>query len=144
MLAIKYTPTAKCSKCVDWKIGNNYFQINLFCIYWGRSTAFISHSSLIYLRGTYENSTRKHFEPTKVPTRKKLDPRDTHDKKFGTHEKKLWTHKILTTKNYGLAKSWWHNGTRPTRPTMARDPQKFAYSVNSNQNVTIFRNQSCQ
>ena len=123
MLAIKYTPTAKCSKCVYWKIGNNYFQINLFCIYWGRSTAFISHSSLIYSRGTYENSTRKHFEPTKVPTRKKIGPKRYPRQKIwyprektlnpqNTHHKKLRTREVMMAQWHEAHKT--HNGTRPT------------------------------
>ena len=88
---------AKYAKCVCWKIGNNYFQVNLFCIYWGRSMAFISHSALIYSRGTYETSTRNNFGPTKIPTRKNLDPRNAHEKTFQTHE-------IPTRKNFGPTK----------------------------------------
>ena len=89
---------------------------------------------------------------------KTLDPRNTHEEKFGAtkypqekildpqkiHEKKIWIHetsrvKILgprnslrdktlnprnthTRKNFGPTKAPWHDGMRPTRPTMARDP----------------------
>ena len=78
--------------CVE-KLETIIFLVNLFCIYWGRSTAFISHFSLIHSRGIYETSTRKNFGPTKIPTRKNLDPRSTD-------EEKIWTHKILTKKNF--------------------------------------------
>ena len=80
------------SVCVE-KLETIIFLVNLLCIYWGRSTAFISHFSLIYSRGTYETSTRKNFGPTKIPTRKNLDPRSTD-------EEKIWTQKILTKKNF--------------------------------------------
>ena len=59
--------------------------------------AFISHSALIYSRGAYETSTRNNFGPTKIPTRKNLDPRNAHEKKFQTH-------KIPTRKNVGPTK----------------------------------------
>ena len=80
------------SVCVE-KLEAIIFLVNLLCIYWGRSTAFISHFSLIYSRGTYETSTRKNFGPTKIPMRKNLDLRSTD-------EEKIWTHKILTKKNF--------------------------------------------
>ena len=38
-----------------------------------------------------------------------------------THEKKFWTHKIPM-------KVQWHDGTKPTRPTTARDPRNLAHS----------------
>ena len=105
MLVIKYIP-----------IGNNYFQVNLFCIYCGRSTPFISYSSLIYWWGTYETSTRKDFRPTKILTRKNLDPRNTHEKKFQTHEiptrKKLQTHESTVARWYEAQET--HDGTRLT------------------------------
>ena len=89
---------------------------NLFRIYWGRSTAFIySCSSLIYSRGTCKTYTRKYFGLTKypqkkllthkIPTRKKFDPRNTHEKKFRTLEDTVarWRETNET-----------HDGTRPT------------------------------
>ena len=44
------------------------FKCNLLHIYWGTSAAYI------------------HELPTKYPRVKILDPRNTHEKKFGTHE----------------------------------------------------------
>ena len=52
--------------------------------------------------------TTKNFGSTKYPREKILDPRNTHEKKF-------WTHEIPT-------KARCHDGTKPTRPTIARDP----------------------
>ena len=71
-----------------------------------------------------------------------LDSQNSHKKKFLTHE-------ILTRKNYGPKKylwerildpkstlekkgldhrkTQWHNKTRPTIPTMGRDPQNLAH-----------------
>ena len=82
---------------------------------------------------TRENTHEKKFGPTKYLPEKNLDPRNTHEKKNSdprnTHEKKLCTHKIPTRKNYGPTKARWHNGTRPTRLTMARDPRNLAHST---------------
>ena len=83
--------------------------------------------------------------PTKYSREKNSDPRNTHDKTFWTHEyppknfgpaksqeknfrptkyprEKFWTHEIPT-------KSRWHDGTKPTRPTIARDPRNLAHSI---------------
>ena len=60
------------------------------------------------------------------------NPGNTHEKKFGItkypREKKCWTYEIPTIKNFGPAKSQWHDGTRLTRTTMARDPRNLAHS----------------
>ena len=73
---------------------------------------------------THEIPTTKHFGPTNThqkildpqnPKRKISDPRNTHEKNF-------WTHEIPT-------KSRWHDGTKPTRPTIARDPRNLAHSI---------------
>ena len=57
--------------------------------------------------------------------------------KSWTHEiptsKKIETHEIPTRKIFGPTKAQWHGGTRPTRPTMARDPRNLAHSFNYNQ-----------
>ena len=50
----------------------------------------------------------------KYPREKYLEPRNSHQKKF-------WIHKIPK-------KGRWHDDTRPK---MARDPLKLAYSYNS-------------
>lgn len=56
---------------------------NLFHIYWGRSAVFFYfYLSHIYSRGVYE-----------LLPRKTLDQRDTL-------EKKIWTHEMLTRKNF--------------------------------------------
>ena len=74
--------------------------------------------------------------------RKNLDPRNTHEKKFWTHEilarknldprntleQKFRTHEIPMRKNFGPTKARWQHGTRPTRPTMARDSRNLAHS----------------
>ena len=60
---------------------------------------------------THEIPTKKSFRPTKYPWEKPLDPRNTHEK------------------NYGPTKARWHDGTKPTRPTMAREPQNLARSI---------------
>ena len=52
---------------------------------------------------TQEMPTKKRFRPTKYPREKILDPRNTHEAR-------------------------WHDGTRPTRPTMAWVPQNLAHS----------------
>ena len=57
-----------------------------------------------------------------MPTRKKVSDLQN------LHEKKFWTYEIPTIKNFGPAKSQWHDGSRPTRTTMARDPRNLAHS----------------
>ena len=92
---------------------------------------------------TYEIPTRKNFGPTKYPreniwthkttTRKNMDPRNTHGKNFlnprNTHEKKFQTHETPTRKIFGPTKARWYDGTRPTRPTIARDRRNLAHSI---------------
>ena len=60
--------------------------------------------------GTYEIPTRKNLGPMKYPREKILDPRNPYEKIFGP------------------TKARWHDGTRPTRLTMARDPRNLAHS----------------
>ena len=71
-----------------------------------------------------------------------MGPQNTHEKKFSIHEtymrenlgptkysrEKIWTHEITTTNNFKLTESQWHDGTRPTRTTMVRDPRNLAHS----------------
>ena len=60
---------------------------------------------------THEIPTKKSFRPTKYP------------------REKIWIHEIPKKKNYGPTKARWHNGTKPTRLTMARDPRNLAHST---------------
>ena len=104
--------------CVE-RLETIILKCNLFQINWERSVAFIySNSSLTYLQVTHE-----------IPTRKKLNPRNTLKKKFQTHElpnrktfghtkypretflnlrnthqKKSWTHEISTRGNFAPTK----------------------------------------
>ena len=57
---------------------------------------------------------------------KKLDPGNTHEKKFQSHEKPT--------------KAQWHDGTRPTRPTMTRNPLNLVYSLKTNKNSLKYLN----
>ena len=53
-----------------------------------------------------------------IPTRKKFGPTNTHEKIWGprnTHEK-----------NFRPTNARWHNGIKPTRPTIARDLRNSA------------------
>ena len=65
-----------------------------------------------------------------------MDPQNTHKKTILTHQiptrknfgvtkylrkKKFWTHEIPT-------KARWHDGTKPTRPTIALEPRNVAHS----------------
>ena len=51
-------------------------------------------------------------------------------------QEKKWTHDILTRKNFGHTKYPFgprkyplsHDGTKPTRPTIARDPRNLAHT----------------
>ena len=58
---------------------------------------------------TYKTLTIKNVGPTKYPREKISDPRNTHEKKF---RNSLGT---------------MIDGTKPMRPTMARDPQNLAH-----------------
>ena len=104
--------------CVE-RLETIILKCNLFQINWERSVAFIySNSSLTYLQVTHE-----------IPTRKKLNPRNTLKKKFqihelpnrknfgptkypqetflnrrNTHQKKSWTHEISTRGNFAPTK----------------------------------------
>ena len=90
------------------------------------STHEISTRKIFHLGNTHENRT------TKYPRKKLSYPGNVHEKKFRTYEKatrkKIWIHEIRTRKSFGLTESQWHDGTRPTRTTMVRDPQNLAHS----------------
>ena len=62
----------------------------------------------------HEILRRKNLGPTKYQQENILDRRNTHERKFGTHEIPK--------------KARWHDGTRPTRPTIARKPRNLARS----------------
>ena len=96
---------------------------------------------------THKILTRKTFGLTKYPREKVFSQRNTQEKKFRTdeipkypreqisdprinHKKKVWTYKKPTRKNFRPTKVQWHDGTRPTRPMMARVPWGFAHSYN--------------
>ena len=64
--------------------------------------------------GDPPNTDEKKWGPTKYPREKSEDPRNTHGKKLMTHELPM--------------KARWYDVTRPTRPTMARDPLNLAQS----------------
>ena len=103
-----------------WKIGNNCFNFILFLSgqKYGIYFSFLTYIFSRYLRNihekkfwTHENTHKKKLGPTKYPQKKVSDPRNTHEK------------------NYGPTKARWHDGTKPTRPTMAREPQNLARSI---------------
>ena len=62
--------------------------------------------------------TRGNFGPTKYPREKTLDPRNTHEKKFGTHE--IPTRKNLDPTKYPQS----HDGI------MALDPRDPRWNTN--------------
>ena len=117
MLAIKYTPNILLiSVCVsslhqqdicyvkvcilkNWK---QLFLSKLILNLFGQEHGiylflFLTYTLTRYLRNIYK---KKIFEPTKIPTRKSLDPRNTHEKKFQTHQ-------ISMRKNVGPTKYPW-------------------------------------
>ena len=74
--------------CVCWKFGNNYFWVNLLCIYWGKRQEhgicflFVTYIFTRYLQNihekkvwTYENTHQKKFGPTIYPREKIRDQR---------------------------------------------------------------------
>ena len=72
---------------------------------------------LFLMVSTTENNKITHekkFGTHEIFTGNIWDPRNTHEKKFGAHE-------IPT-------KARWHDATKPTRPTIARDPPNLAHS----------------
>ena len=75
--------------------------------------------------GDPRNTDKKKFEPHKIPTRKKsgptIYPREKIEDPRNNHEKKWMTHELPM-------KARWYDGTRPTRPMMARDPLNLAHS----------------
>ena len=64
----------------------------------------------------------------KYSQEKKSDPPNTHEKNFGTHEKKFQTHETPRD-NFRPTRARWHDGTKPMRPTIARDPRNLAHSI---------------
>ena len=98
-------------------------------------------------QSTHEKNFRSHEYPrrnfgrTKYSQKKKFRPKNTHEKNF-------WTHELLTIKNLGLSNTHEkkslkplkypgktnlhpqnarrHSGTKPTKPTIARDPRNIA------------------
>ena len=90
---------------------------------------------------THKTPTRKKFRPTKKPTTKKFGPTKYPWQKsldlLNTYDKNFWTDKIPTRRNTQEKKfrthkmpmkARWIDGTRPTRPTMTRDPRKLEHS----------------
>ena len=75
---------------------------------------------------SHEIPLRKYVGPAKSRRGKITDQRTTHEKKFRTyeipHEETVYTHETPT-------KAQWHDDTRPTRPTMVRDPQNLVHSL---------------
>ena len=63
----------------------------------------------------YKILTRKNFEPTKYSRKKTLDPQKTHEKNFLT--------RVIHSK------ARWHDGIKPTRTTMTRNPRSLAHST---------------
>ena len=73
--------------------------------------------------GPTKYSREKKIGPTEYPREKLLDPRNTHEEKLEPTKyprKKFWTHEIPT-------EARWHDGTKPTRPTIPRDPRNLAH-----------------
>ena len=143
MLAIKYTPNilligvcvssffqqdiCYVKMCVlkNWK---QLFLSKLILYLLGQEHGLYSFLFLTYIFTRYLRNIHKKKclnpqgnEPTKYTREKISEPRNTHETKCGTHE-------IPTRKNYGLTKAQWHDGTRPTIPTMVRDPRNLAHS----------------
>ena len=99
---------------------------------WNRilSLRYIS-MPLFLIRPTNENYEITHerkFWTHEIRTEKIWNPQNTHEKIFKSHKihtwKKFSSHEIPS-------KAGWHHGTRPTRPTMARDPRNLAHSFKS-------------
>ena len=124
-------------QCAVWDVFMYFYFLSLFLMKPTTESPWIS-----------KLATTKNIEPMKYPREKILDPRHTHKKKFWTHEKKFWTHLIPTRKSFGPTKyqreksldprntlekkldgtmARWRNGTRPKRPTMARDPRNLVH-----------------
>ena len=133
------------NKICNWKSIN----VLLFSVtpshtanYWKSLNHKIRHEKKMDPRNTQEKTFWTHETPSRksfstkylweklwtyeITMRKNFNPQNTHEKKF-------WTHKIPTRKKFEPTKSRWHNDTRSTRPTMARDPQNLAYSSNDTQ-----------
>ena len=62
--------------------------------------------------------TRKNLGTTKYQREKYLEPRNTHGEHF-------WP----TQYSRNTTKARWHDSTRSTKPTMARDQQNLAHSI---------------
>ena len=73
-----------------------------------------------YPREKIFETTRKNYRPTKYPRQKTLDPRNTHEKKFGSHEINKRKYFGSTKHPWGTVARWHeihetHDGTRPTK-----------------------------
>ena len=84
---------------------------------WTQEIPTRKSSDQVYLRKNFgpTNTHEENFGPTKYPQEKILNPRKTHEEKF-------WTHEIFT-------KARWHDGIKPMRTTIARDPRNLAHSM---------------
>ena len=87
------------------------------------------------------NNHKKKFQPHEIPTRKNFGPTKYHEKKIEPTKyshKKISNPRNIHEKNFGPTKypwkkigptkTWWHHGTRPTRPRMAWNPRNLAHS----------------
>ena len=138
MLVIKYAPNIFVTSfyicffpippllqdtCVE-KLENNVLKCNLFhiSVFIGdgmrHSFPFFFFLCIHNLRTKYPRKkirthwilSKKKVRPIIYPREDNLDPRKTYEK------------------NVGPTKARWHNGTRPTKPAKAWDPQNLAHS----------------
>ena len=128
---------------------NCWKQFGLECLVWD-AFMYFCFLSLFFMQPTTENpwitklATRKKVDPRNTHEKKILDPRNIHEKNIwtdekptknifldprSTNERNIWTHKIPTRKYFGLTKAQWHDNTRPTRPKIARNPLNLAHST---------------
>ena len=117
--------------CVCWKIGKKIFLSKLI-LYLLRQEYSIYFSFLTYIFTRYlRNIHEKNFGSTQITSKKSFRPTNYPQEKIGTHEiptkRYFGPTKYPREKNYGPTKARWHNGTRPTRSTMARDPRNLAH-----------------
>ena len=119
--------------CYEWRDPNTEKKIYLVLslIHSATGNLWITKLATRKNNGTHEIPTTKHFGPTKC-LREKICSQEILSRKISTprntHEKKLWTHEIPTKKNFHYTKARLHDGTRPTRPTMACDQVNLARS----------------
>ena len=104
-------------------------------------------------RHSFSCSQKQKIFESRNTYEKILDPQNTNDKEFWTHEiptrkifaptkyprKKNWTYEKSMRKNFRPTKyPRRHDGTRPTRPTIARDALNLAHSLRNHTNVEVF------